>query len=123
KVAEEEASGAAAERYPAALHTGDQWGVGDQAALCRDMAEKLGFDMNKGRLDVSVHPFTGGPGPTDVRITTRYSSNWVEGMSGTVHEVGHALYEQGRPGGAMEDLPVSRALSMGVHESQVKTTE
>ena len=42
-----------------------------QAALCRDMAEKLGFDMNKGRLDVSVHPFTGGPGPSDVRITTR----------------------------------------------------
>lgn len=45
---------------------------GTQAALCRDMAEKLGFDMSKGRLDVSVHPFTGGPGPSDVRITTRY---------------------------------------------------
>lgn len=44
---------------------------GTQAALCRDMAEKLGFDMSKGRLDVSVHPFTGGPGPSDVRITTR----------------------------------------------------
>lgn len=43
----------------------------------------------------------------------------MEGVSGTVHEVGHALYEQGRPGGAMEDLPVSRALSTGVHESQV----
>lgn len=45
-----------------------------QAALCRDMAEKLGFDMSKGRLDVSVHPFTGGPGPSDVRITTRYNT-------------------------------------------------
>lgn len=42
-----------------------------QAALCKDMAERLGFDMNKGRLDVSVHPFTGGPSPSDVRITTR----------------------------------------------------
>lgn len=43
----------------------------------------------------------------------------MEGVAGTVHEVGHALYEQGRPGGDMADLPVSRALSMGVHESQV----
>jgi regulation of enolase protein 1 (concanavalin A-like superfamily) len=44
---------------------------------------------------VSTHPFTGGPHPTDVRITTRYSSdNWLEGMAGTVHEVGHALYER-----------------------------
>lgn len=43
----------------------------------------------------------------------------MEGVAGTVHEVGHAMYEQGRPGGEMEDLPVSRALSMGVHESQV----
>jgi Carboxypeptidase Taq (M32) metallopeptidase len=52
---------------------------------------------NRGRLDVSTHPFTGGPHPTDVRITTRYSSdNWLEGMAGTVHEVGHALYEQVR---------------------------
>ena len=47
---------------------------------------------------MSTHPFTGGPHPTDVRITTRYSSdNWLEGMAGTVHEVGHALYEQVRP--------------------------
>ncbi|CAN0418725.1 unnamed protein product, partial [Scytosiphon promiscuus] len=81
------------------------------------------FDTSKGRLDVSVHPFTGGPSPSDVRITTRYCvcevfNNWMEGVAGTVHEVGHALYEQGRPGGDLEDLPVSRALSMGVHESQ-----
>lgn len=46
----------------------------------------------------------------------------MEGVAGTVHEVGHAMYEQGRPGGDMEDLPVSRALSMGVHESQVGVT-
>lgn len=118
KVAEEESSGAAADRYPPALHPGDQWGQEEQSALCKDIAERLGFDMSRGRLDVSVHPFTGGPGPSDVRITTRYSNNWIEGVSGTVHEVGHALYEQGRPGGEAEDLPVSRALSMGVHESQ-----
>ncbi|CAN0015817.1 unnamed protein product [Sphacelaria rigidula] len=71
KVAEEESSGAAADRYPAALHPGAQWSQEEQAALCKDIAERLGFDMNRGRLDVSVHPFTGGPGPSDVRITTR----------------------------------------------------
>jgi Zn-dependent M32 family carboxypeptidase len=48
----------------------------------------LGFDYDKGRIDVSVHPFTGGSHPTDVRITTRYSENWSESVSGTVHEVG-----------------------------------
>ena len=55
-----------------------------------------------------------------MRITTRYSDgNWLEGFAGTVHEVGHALYEQGRSGDAVGDgLPVSKALSMGTHESQ-----
>lgn len=47
-----------------------------------------------GRLDVSTHPFTGGAGPTDVRITTRFSDNWADGFGATVHECGHALYEQ-----------------------------
>jgi carboxypeptidase Taq len=71
-----------------------------------------------GRIDTSVHPFTGGSHPTDVRITTRYSEDkWMEGISGTVHEVGHGLYEQAR-NPEQRDLPVSRALSMGVHESQ-----
>lgn len=61
-------------------------------------------------MDVSVHPFTGGSHPTDVRITSRYSEdNWIEGMAGTIHECGHAMYEQGRPKD-YTDLPVSEAL-------------
>uniref|UniRef100_A0A6S9ISS3 Peptidase M32 carboxypeptidase Taq metallopeptidase n=1 Tax=Heterosigma akashiwo TaxID=2829 RepID=A0A6S9ISS3_HETAK len=87
-------------------------------ALCRELSEAIGFDFGSGRMDVSLHPFTGGPHPTDVRITTRYSTeNWKDGVTGAVHEVGHALYEQGR-NKAHADLPVARALSMGVHESQ-----
>lgn len=67
---------------------------------------------------MSVHPFTGGAGPDDVRITTRYSTeNPFEGIMGTVHESGHAMYEQGR-NGKYDGLPVSDALSMGAHESQ-----
>ncbi|KAJ8599155.1 hypothetical protein CTAYLR_008304 [Chrysophaeum taylorii] len=91
-----------------------------QAALAEKVARALGYDFERGRLDVSAHPFTGGSGPTDTRITTRYSvNNWLEGFAGTVHEVGHALYEQGRDmGPEAAGLPASHALSMGVHESQ-----
>ena len=93
--------------------------VDAQAALCREIAVQMGFDLECGRLDVSVHPFTGGAGPTDVRMTTRFkATDLTEGLTGAIHETGHALYEQGRPGGPHEGLPVSEALSMGVHESQ-----
>ena len=101
-------------------HPGWKGSVEKQAELSKRVAADLGFDFTKGRFDVSTHPFTGGACPTDVRITTRYSDgNWLEGFAGTVHEVGHALYEQGRSGDAVGDgLPVSKALSMGTHESQ-----
>jgi len=89
-----------------------------QASLCRDIALALGFDLNKGRLDVSVHPFTGGAHPTDVRMTTRFKEEDVlEGLTGAIHETGHALYEQGR-NLDHDGLPVSAAAGMAVHESQ-----
>lgn len=79
---------------PAALR-GDHPAWSDltrQKALCRAVAEKIGFDFTSGRLDESVHPFTGGYGPADVRITSRYSgSDWLEGLAGVVHEVLHCL--------------------------------
>jgi carboxypeptidase Taq len=108
----------------AALRAGDgaaEWDVEAQAALSRSVAADMGYSFEHGRLDVSTHPFTGGGGPTDVRITTRFSaSNPWEGLGATVHEAGHALYEQGRDMDAEEGarLPASGALSMGVHESQ-----
>ena len=93
--------------------------VKKQAALCESIAVAMGFDLTRGRLDVSIHPFTGGAGPSDVRMTTRFKENdMTEGLTGAIHETGHALYEQGRPGGAYEGLPVSSALSMAAHESQ-----
>ncbi|TFJ85426.1 hypothetical protein NSK_003299 [Nannochloropsis salina CCMP1776] len=98
---------------PPAFQGGPQWDVNIQAQLSREVSEALGFDYTLGRIDTSVHPFTGGSHPTDVRITTRYSQEkWLEGISGTVHEVGHGLYEQGR-NPEQRDLPASRALSMG----------
>lgn len=68
-----------------------------QAALCDGVVKDLGFDTSKGRLDVSVHPFTCGMHPTDVRMTTRFKPHdMMEGVTAAVHECGHAMYEQGR---------------------------
>ncbi len=77
----------------------------------------LGFDFNHGRLDVSLHPFTGGV-PEDVRITTRYEeADFTKALMGVLHETGHALYELGLPK-AWRDLPVGDARGMVLHESQ-----
>ncbi len=101
-----------------ALRGGAGWEVDKQTKFSRVVAEMLTFDFDKGRIDVSQHPFTGGSGPDDTRITTRYSTNNpFEGIMGTIHESGHALYEQGR-GGEQKGLPVAEPLSMGAHESQ-----
>jgi carboxypeptidase Taq len=91
-----------------------------QADMCREICLDLGFDVDRGRLDVSVHPFTGGSHPTDVRMTTRFKPDDItEGLTGAIHETGHAIYEQGRNlSPEWKDLAVSKALSMGVHESQ-----
>lgn len=88
-----------------------------QKQLGLDVMKMLGFDFNHGRLDVSAHPFCGGV-PSDVRITTRYDeSDFVQSLMGTVHETGHARYEQGLPK-VLNSLPVGSARSMGIHESQ-----
>lgn len=95
-----------------------EFDTGKQAALCKDIACALGFDLEKGRLDVSVHPFTGGAHPTDVRMTTRFKpDDMMEGLTGAIHETGHALYEQGR-NLDLDGLPVNAAAGMAIHESQ-----
>ena len=94
------------------------WEVKQQSLVCNEVVKALGFDAKMGRLDVSVHPFTCGVHPTDVRMTTRFKANdLMEGITGAVHECGHAMYEQGR-NPAYDGLPISAALSLGVHESQ-----
>ncbi len=88
----------------------------NQKALGLDVMKLLGFDFNHGRLDVSTHPFCGGVSE-DVRMTTRYSEdNFVEALMGTVHETGHARYNQSLP--TDRALPVSSYRSMGIHEGQ-----
>lgn len=88
-----------------------------QAALGRHVAERMGFDFTRGRLDVSVHPFCGGAAE-DVRMTTRYDEDdFLSSVLGVVHETGHALYEMGLPR-AWARQPVGHVPGMGLHESQ-----
>ncbi len=92
--------------------------VEKQEALGKQISTDMGFAFDQGRMDVSVHPFCGGGHPTDVRITTRYrDSDFIESLYAVIHETGHGLYEQGRMKEG-RDLPVSEALTMGIHESQ-----
>lgn len=88
-----------------------------QEAFGRRLMGKLGFEFDRGRLDVSHHPFSGGV-PDDCRITTRYDENdFATGLMGIIHETGHALYEQGLPA-EWRSQPVGRSRGMTVHESQ-----
>lgn len=88
-----------------------------QRLLGLEVMKLLGFDFNHGRLDVSYHPFCSG-GPTDVRVTTRYTENeFLQSLMAVCHETGHALYEQGIPRKWI-DQPVGHIDSMAMHESQ-----
>ena len=88
-----------------------------QRELGLKVMHALGFDFDRGRLDVSAHPFCGGV-PQDVRITTRYNEDdFTSALMGVIHETGHGLYEQGLPSQWTEQ-PVGGALGMATHESQ-----
>lgn len=95
-----------------------------QARVSRRLAAALNFDFERGRCDESAHPFcTSIGGPGDVRITTRYLERFLSSsMFGTMHEVGHALYEQGLPREALF-APAGEAVSLGIHESQSRLWE
>ncbi|GAB4140790.1 MAG: carboxypeptidase M32 [Bacteroidia bacterium] len=88
-----------------------------------DILKKMGYDFTAGRQDISMHPFTINFGSKDVRVTTRVDENNLSDcVTGTIHEGGHALYEQG-----LSDenygLPAGEAVSLGVHESQSRVWE
>lgn len=88
-----------------------------QKALGLEVMQRLGFDFDHGRLDVSTHPFCGGVSE-DVRMTTRYKEdNFVEALMGIIHETGHARYQQNLPEQGRE-LPIAFPRSMGIHEGQ-----
>jgi len=97
--------------------------IESQAHFNRDLIQRLGFDMRRGRIDVSAHPFTTTLGSDDIRITTRFQPRHIQsGIFSTIHESGHAFYEMDFPdefcGTCLAD-----GASMGIHESQSRLWE
>jgi carboxypeptidase Taq len=94
-----------------------------QRAFGELTAAALGFDFQRGRLDSAAHPFSIVIGPSDCRITTRYSQNdFTDALFTILHETGHALYEQGLDP-AHHGTPMGNASSLGLHESQARLWE
>ncbi|GLC86956.1 carboxypeptidase M32 [Lysinibacillus piscis] len=89
-----------------------------QRALSLEILAQLGYDFEAGRLDESVHPFMVGLNHGDARITTKYDEHdFRSAIFGTIHECGHAMYEQNIDA-KLAGLPLAAGTSMGIHESQ-----
>ncbi len=96
--------------------------VAAQRELVRRVTARLGFDYERGRLDVSLHPFCEGSGD-DVRLTTRFDAdNPLDALYSSIHEAGHGLYEQGLPG-EHAGTALALAAGMAAHESQSRLWE
>lgn len=94
-----------------------------QEKFVHEASSKIGFDYQRGRLDVTHHPFCTETGPNDCRITTRYDENFFNSaFFGTLHEAGHGIYEQGLRGDQYGLAP-GKYCSLGIHESQSRLWE
>ncbi len=88
-----------------------------------EVVKSFGYDFEHGRLDRTVHPFATGISKYDVRITTRYQPDFLNpALFGTMHEAGHAMYEQGIAS-RYDRSPLGNAVSLGIHESQSRLWE
>jgi len=94
-----------------------------QRAFGEKVIRAFGYDFARGRQDKTAHPFMIKLGRGDVRITTRYRNDDVsDGLFSTMHEAGHAMYEQGVDD-ALEGTPLFHGTTAGVHESQSRLWE
>ncbi|WP_121612056.1 carboxypeptidase M32 [Mesobacillus foraminis] len=102
-------------------HTGflfEKFPKENQREFSLEILKQMGYNFNAGRLDETVHPFAIGINPGDVRVTTKYDENdFRTAVFGTIHEGGHALYEQNLSS-ELIGTPLSTGTSMGIHESQ-----
>lgn len=100
-----------------------QFPVAQQQEFARYAATAVGYDFSRGHLGTVVHPFATSFSRDDARITTRWNPNFLNAaLFGTLHECGHAMYEQG----TAPDLartPLARGTSSGIHESQSRMIE
>ena len=124
-----------AEIIPLARSIAERGNAVDASVLTRDYDEdaqrifaegvlrECGFDFQRGRQDRSVHPFCTNFSSDDVRLTTRYDRNFLPmALFGSMHEMGHGLYEQG-VAPEYDDSPLGSGASLAVHESQSRLWE
>lgn len=94
-----------------------------QELFGRYVITRFGYDWNRGRLDVTAHPFTTSFGHGDVRITTRYlKDDGGSALFSTMHEAGHAMYGQGVDK-KYNRHPLNGSSSLAIHESQSRLWE
>jgi carboxypeptidase Taq len=94
-----------------------------QLAFGLEVIRAFGYDFERGRQDLTFHPFMTKFSLGDVRITTRVRENDIgDALFGTLHESGHAMYEQGIRRD-FEGSPLANGTSAGVHESQSRLWE
>ena len=109
---------------PAPMHVlAREFPLDRQRLFAEGVAAALGFDLERGRLDLGNHPFCTSIGPGDIRIALRYfPRNFARGFFALLHETGHALYDQGIDA-AHYGAPMGEAGSLGLHESQSRLWE
>ena len=94
-----------------------------QEQFAVEVVKGFGYNFEHGRLDRTVHPFAQDIGKYDVRITTRYTRDFLSSaLFGTMHEAGHAMYEQ-NIADAYYRTPIGASVSLGIHESQSRLWE
>jgi len=97
--------------------------VDRQRVFGEEVARAMGFDFERGRLDVSAHPFSATIARDDVRLTTRYREDLpLSSLFGIMHEAGHGLYEQ-NVSDELTHTPLCHGSTMAVHESQSRLWE
>jgi carboxypeptidase Taq len=99
-----------------------EWDIERQKHFTEHLVQAVGYDMNRGRQDIAPHPFCTGWSVGDIRITTRYKPYLGSAIFGSLHEAGHAMYEQGSPV-EWDRTPLAGGVSLGFHESQSRLWE
>jgi carboxypeptidase Taq len=95
----------------------------NQEKFAKEVVTAFGYDFQRGRLDRTTHPFATSFGKNDCRITTRYDKNLVQmSLMGTMHEAGHAMYEQ-NVGDDLVGTTLASGCSNSLHESQSRMWE
>jgi len=97
--------------------------IDKQREFALDVIKNFGFDFHRGLQAISVHPFCTHFSRDDVRLTTRFNTDFLNpALFGMMHEAGHGMYEQGSAP-SLEGTPLSGGTSLGVHESQSRMWE